>query len=155
MKCEKWIRDDNNRSEEWKATWWLNRLIGRKKKVTVDWPYPFAEGKLFVLTISAGLEGYHVSVDGRHVTSFPYRTVHTQIISPSVCMQEYCIFLYVCVIFTFCRDLLLRMLLDYLLMGMLMCTLYLLLPYLHHILALLHRCILNCFLSGKLFLFAI
>ncbi|KAG5068002.1 hypothetical protein JHK85_000379 [Glycine max] len=74
VKCEKWIRDDNNRSEEWKATWWLNRLIGRKKKVTVDWPYPFAEGKLFVLTISAGLEGYHVSVDGRHVTSFPYRT---------------------------------------------------------------------------------
>ncbi|KAK7407319.1 hypothetical protein VNO78_09135 [Psophocarpus tetragonolobus] len=74
VKCEKWIRDDNNRSEEWKATWWLNRLIGQKKKVTVDWPYPFAEGKLFVLTISAGLEGYHVSVDGRHVTSFPYRT---------------------------------------------------------------------------------
>ncbi|RDX66429.1 Hydroxyproline O-galactosyltransferase GALT6, partial [Mucuna pruriens] len=74
VKCEKWIRDDNNHSEEWKATWWLNRLIGRKKKVTVDWPYPFAEGKLFVLTISAGLEGYHVSVDGRHVTSFPYRT---------------------------------------------------------------------------------
>jgi len=92
VKCEKWIRDDNNRSEEWKATWWLNRLIGRKKKVTVDWPYPFAEGKLFVLTISAGLEGYHVSVDGRHVTSFPYRTVGTQIISPSsVCLQKYLI----------------------------------------------------------------
>ncbi len=82
MKCEKWIRDDDNRSEEWKATWWLNRLIGRKKKVLIDWPYPFAEGKLFVLTISAGLEGYHVSVDGRHVTSFPYRTVGTLIISP-------------------------------------------------------------------------
>ncbi|XP_057448358.1 hydroxyproline O-galactosyltransferase GALT6-like [Lotus japonicus] len=77
VKCEKWIRDDDNHSEEWKATWWLNRLIGRKKKVTVDWPYPFAEGKLFVLTISAGLEGYHVSVDGRHVTSFPYRTGFT------------------------------------------------------------------------------
>ncbi|GFQ07841.1 probable beta-1 3-galactosyltransferase 19 [Phtheirospermum japonicum] len=29
-------------------------------------------GKLFVLTLSAGLEGYHVNVDGRHVTSFPY-----------------------------------------------------------------------------------
>lgn len=77
VKCEKWIRDDNDHSEEWKATWWLNRLIGRKKDVTVDWPYPFAEGKLFVLTISAGLEGYHVSVDGRHVTSFPYRTGFT------------------------------------------------------------------------------
>jgi len=90
VKCEKWIRDDNNRSEEWKATWWLNRLIGRKKKVAVDWPYPFAEGKLFVLTISAGLEGYHVSVDGRHVTSFPYRTVGSLILSStSGGMHEY------------------------------------------------------------------
>ncbi|XWS34919.1 hypothetical protein CRYUN_Cryun21dG0078600 [Craigia yunnanensis] len=74
VKCEKWIRDDNNGWEESKATWWLNRLIGRKKKVALDWPYPFAEGKLFVLTLRAGLEGYHVNVDGRHVTSFPYRT---------------------------------------------------------------------------------
>lgn len=74
VKCEKWIRDDDNHSEESKTTWWLNRLIGRTKKVTVDWPYPFAEEKLFVLTLSAGFEGYHVSVDGRHVTSFPYRT---------------------------------------------------------------------------------
>lgn len=74
VKCEKWIHDDDNRSEEWKATWWLNRLMGRKKVVPVEWPYPFAEGKLFVLTISAGLEGYHITVDGRHVTSFPYRT---------------------------------------------------------------------------------
>ncbi|KAK6122997.1 hypothetical protein DH2020_043244 [Rehmannia glutinosa] len=74
VKCEKWIRDDDNGSEESKATWWLNRLIGRTKKVTIDWPFPFAEGKLFVLTLSAGLEGYHVNVDGRHVTSFPYRT---------------------------------------------------------------------------------
>ncbi|KAK6123458.1 hypothetical protein DH2020_042794 [Rehmannia glutinosa] len=76
VKCEKWIRDDDNGSEESKATWWLNRLIGRTKKVTIDWPFPFAEGKLFVLTLSAGLEGYHVNVDGRHVTSFPYRTRH-------------------------------------------------------------------------------
>ncbi|KAK6123346.1 hypothetical protein DH2020_042906 [Rehmannia glutinosa] len=75
VKCEKWIRDDDNGSEESKATWWLNRLIGRTKKVTIDWPFPFAEGKLFVLTLSAGLEGYHVNVDGRHVTSFPYRTM--------------------------------------------------------------------------------
>ncbi|XWS63582.1 hypothetical protein CRYUN_Cryun06bG0113000 [Craigia yunnanensis] len=74
VKCEKWIRDDDSGSEESKATWWLNRLIGRKKKVALDWPYPFAEGKLFVLTLRSGLEGYHVNVDGRHVTSFPYRT---------------------------------------------------------------------------------
>lgn len=75
LKCEKWIRDDDDHSEESKASWWLNRLIGRTKKVSIDWPYPFAEGKLFVLTLSAGLEGYHVTVDGRHITSFPYRTV--------------------------------------------------------------------------------
>ncbi|KAL5980660.1 Hydroxyproline O-galactosyltransferase galt6 [Asimina triloba] len=74
VKCEKWIRDDDSRSEESKTTWWLNRLIGRTKKVSIDWPFPFVEDKLFVLTLSAGLEGYHVNVDGRHITSFPYRT---------------------------------------------------------------------------------
>ncbi|XP_034673968.1 hydroxyproline O-galactosyltransferase GALT6 [Vitis riparia] len=73
-KCEKWIRDDDDHSESSKSTWWLNRLIGRTKKVTVDWSFPFEEEKLFVLTLSAGLEGYHISVDGRHITSFPYRT---------------------------------------------------------------------------------
>ncbi|KAG8379084.1 hypothetical protein BUALT_Bualt07G0051400 [Buddleja alternifolia] len=77
VKCEKWIRGDDNGSEESKATWWLNRLIGRTKKVSIDWPFPFAEGKLFVLTLSAGLEGYHINVDGRHITSFPYRTGFT------------------------------------------------------------------------------
>lgn len=75
MKCEKWIRDDDSNSEGSKGTWWLNRLVGRTKRVTVDWPFPFAEEKLFVLTVSAGLEGYHINVDGKHVTSFPYRTV--------------------------------------------------------------------------------
>ncbi|KAJ4711230.1 Hydroxyproline O-galactosyltransferase [Melia azedarach] len=74
VKCEKWIRDDDDHSEESKSAWWLNRLIGRTKKVTLEWPYPFSEGNLFVLTVAAGLEGYHISVDGRLITSFPYRT---------------------------------------------------------------------------------
>ncbi|KAL6636734.1 hypothetical protein ACP70R_024306 [Stipagrostis hirtigluma subsp. patula] len=75
LKCEKWIRDDDDsKSEDSKMKLWLNRLIGRLNNVSTDLPYPFAEGKLFVLTITAGLEGYHVNVDGRHVTSFPYRT---------------------------------------------------------------------------------
>ncbi|KAF0912691.1 hypothetical protein E2562_018942 [Oryza meyeriana var. granulata] len=74
LKCEKWIRDDDSKSEESNANWWLNRLIGRGKDVSADRPYPFKEGKLFVLTITAGLDGYHVNVDGRHVASFPYRT---------------------------------------------------------------------------------
>ncbi|KAH9297814.1 hypothetical protein KI387_029496, partial [Taxus chinensis] len=75
-KCEKWIIDDDEEEEpkETKSTSWLNRLIWGKKKSGVDWPYSFVENKLFVLTLSAGVEGYHISVDGRHVTSFPYRT---------------------------------------------------------------------------------
>ncbi|KAI3762614.1 hypothetical protein L1987_53051 [Smallanthus sonchifolius] len=72
VKCEKWIRDDDNSSEESKTTWWLNRMISITQKVRYDWPFPFAEGKLFVLTLTAGLEGYHVNVDGRQITSFPY-----------------------------------------------------------------------------------
>jgi hypothetical protein len=75
LKCEKWIRDDDNKSEESKMKWWVKRLIGRPKDVHISWPYPFAEGKLFVMTLTAGLEGYHVNVDGRHVASFLYRTV--------------------------------------------------------------------------------
>lgn len=75
VKCEKWIRDDEESSNESTSTWWLKRLIGKKKKVSIDWPFPFTENKLFVLTLSAGMEGYHVNVDGRHITSFPYRTV--------------------------------------------------------------------------------
>ncbi|KAK3124698.1 hypothetical protein QOZ80_7BG0590850 [Eleusine coracana subsp. coracana] len=74
VKCEKWIRDGEYQSEKTKTTWWLNRLVGMKKEVNFDWPYPFVEGHLFILTLSAGMEGYHISVDGRHVTSFPYRT---------------------------------------------------------------------------------
>ncbi|XP_028763411.1 hydroxyproline O-galactosyltransferase GALT6-like [Neltuma alba] len=77
VKCEKWIRGDDSHAVESKATWWLSRLIGRTRKVTVDWPFPFSEGKLFVLTLCAGMEGFHVNVDGRHVTSFPYRTGFT------------------------------------------------------------------------------
>ncbi|EOA39841.1 hypothetical protein CARUB_v10008510mg [Capsella rubella] len=79
VKCEKWKRDDDggngDGSDESKKTWWLNRLMGRRKKMIAhDWPFPFAEGKLFVLTLRAGMEGYHISVNGRHITSFPYRT---------------------------------------------------------------------------------
>ncbi|KAL7164013.1 hypothetical protein ACSBR2_040008 [Camellia fascicularis] len=87
VKCEKWIRDDDNHSEESKTIWWLNRLIGRTTKVTVDWPYPFVEDKLFVLSLSAGLEGYHINVDGRHVTSFPYRTGFTLEDATGLCIK--------------------------------------------------------------------
>lgn len=60
--------------KESKTTSWFKRFIGRKKKPELTWPFPFAEGKMFILTVRAGLEGYHINVGGRHVTSFPYRT---------------------------------------------------------------------------------
>ncbi|CAN6455233.1 unnamed protein product [Victoria cruziana] len=75
-KCEKWIRNDISSSDlkESKTTWWLKRFIGRAKKPAMTWPFPFVEDRLFVLTVRAGMEGYHINVGGRHVTSFPYRT---------------------------------------------------------------------------------
>lgn len=73
-KCEKWTRSDIVGSRESKTTSWFKRFIGREQKPQVTWPFAFAEGRMFVLTLRAGVEGYHISVGGRHVTSFPYRT---------------------------------------------------------------------------------
>lgn len=74
-KCEKWVRSDNVDSKASKRTSWLQRFIGRAKKPAMTWPFPFSEGRLFSLTLRAGVEGYHINVGGRHITSFPYRPV--------------------------------------------------------------------------------
>ncbi|XP_042435606.1 hydroxyproline O-galactosyltransferase GALT6-like isoform X2 [Zingiber officinale] len=73
VKCEEWIQDVDNKVKKSKMASWFNTLIGSTKN-SLDRPYPFVEGNLFVLTLTAGLEGFHVNVDGRHVTSFAYRT---------------------------------------------------------------------------------
>lgn len=75
VKCEKWDHADSLDPKETKITSWLKRFVGRPKKPDMAWPFPFAEGKLFVLTIQAGVEGYNIYVGGRHISSFPYRTV--------------------------------------------------------------------------------
>jgi len=74
-RCEKWMRNDIVDSKESKTTSWFKRFIGREQKPEVTWPFPFVEGRLFILTLRAGVDGYHVNVGGRHLTSFPYRTV--------------------------------------------------------------------------------
>lgn len=74
-RCEKWMKNDIVDLKESRTTSWFNRFIGRAQKPEVTWPYPFVEGKLFVMTIRAGVDGYHIVVGGRHVTSFSYRTV--------------------------------------------------------------------------------
>lgn len=77
VKCESWASNNDNLAEKSKSKWWenMNRFLGVKDKVTVEWPFPFVEDNLFVLTLRAGFEGYHVDVGGNHITSFPYRTV--------------------------------------------------------------------------------
>uniref|UniRef100_A0A0E0RFQ7 Hexosyltransferase n=1 Tax=Oryza rufipogon TaxID=4529 RepID=A0A0E0RFQ7_ORYRU len=85
---ENWILDADGRSKE-STTTWLNRLIGQKE-MNFDWPYPFVEGRLFVLTISAGLEGGFVLEDATglslsgdlDVQSGPY-PLHTQALPQS------------------------------------------------------------------------
>ncbi|EEF31313.1 transferase, transferring glycosyl groups, putative [Ricinus communis] len=73
LRCEKWMRNDIVDSKESKTTSWFKRFIGREQKPEVTWPFPFAEGRLFILTLRAGVDGYHINVGGLHVTSFPYR----------------------------------------------------------------------------------
>lgn len=71
LQCEKWLHGDQKGVE---SSWWLHRLVGRMEKPEINWPFPFIPDRLFILTLRAGLEGYHMSVDGRHITSFPYTT---------------------------------------------------------------------------------
>lgn len=76
-RCEKWMRNDIVDAKESKTTSWFNRFIGREQKPEVTWPFPFVEGGLFILTLRAGVDGYHINVGGRHISSFPYRTGFT------------------------------------------------------------------------------
>ncbi|XP_057422343.1 hydroxyproline O-galactosyltransferase GALT2-like [Lotus japonicus] len=76
-RCEKWMRNDIVDSKVSKTTSWFKRFIGREQKPEMNWPFPLIEGRMFVLTLRAGVDGYHINVGGRHVTSFPYRTGFT------------------------------------------------------------------------------
>ncbi|GAA0175260.1 glycosyltransferase [Lithospermum erythrorhizon] len=77
LRCEKWVRNDIEGSKQSKIISWFQRFIGRANKPVMTWPFPFVEDRLFVLTIRAGVDGYHINVGGRHVTSFPYHTGFT------------------------------------------------------------------------------
>ncbi|XP_031285856.1 hydroxyproline O-galactosyltransferase GALT2 isoform X1 [Pistacia vera] len=77
VRCEKWMRNDIVDSKDSKTASWFKRFIGREQKPEVTWPFPFSEGRLFILTVRAGIDGFHISVGGWHVTSFPYRTGFT------------------------------------------------------------------------------
>ena len=75
VRCQKWIRDDMADSKESKTNSWFQWFIGRPQKPEVTWSFPFVEDRLSILTVRAGVDGFHINVGGRHETSFPYRTV--------------------------------------------------------------------------------
>jgi hypothetical protein len=87
-RCEKWELPDAVNSKETKTSSWLNRFIGRAKKPEMTWPYPFSEGKMFVLTIQAGVQGYHINVGGRHAASFPHRMVYFQFLQQMILFRD-------------------------------------------------------------------
>lgn len=70
LNCERWLQEDGDGDE---PSWWLRRLIERKEKPEMSWRYPFVQNRSFIMTVRAGLEGYHMSVDGKHVSSFGYQ----------------------------------------------------------------------------------
>ncbi|KAE8707953.1 putative beta-1,3-galactosyltransferase 20 [Hibiscus syriacus] len=61
-KCEKWLRNDGADSKESKTTSWFRRFIEREQKPKVTWPFPFVDGRPFILTLRAGIDGYHINV---------------------------------------------------------------------------------------------
>jgi beta-1,3-galactosyltransferase len=66
-----------------------NAMVGREERNMVnkkhhptankhDEPstyFPFKQGYLAIATLRVGVEGIHMTVDGKHVTSFTYRMV--------------------------------------------------------------------------------
>lgn len=96
------MQNDMVDSKESKTTSWFKRFIGRKQKPEVTWPFPFVEGRLFILTMRAGIDGYHISVGGRHVTSFPYRTVSCKN-KNYLWVHFYCFLLFFKAMFVFLR----------------------------------------------------
>lgn len=42
---------------------------------SANYPFPFVEGIPFTASLWAGVEGFHMTVNGRHETSFAYREV--------------------------------------------------------------------------------
>lgn len=48
-----------------------------------DANFPFVEGNPFTATLWVGLEGFHMTVNGRHETSFAYREVRYELMDHS------------------------------------------------------------------------
>lgn len=51
------------------------RHLSAKKGGQPSTYFPFKQGYLAIATLRIGLEGIHMTVDGKHITSFAYRAV--------------------------------------------------------------------------------
>lgn len=56
-----------NQPEDWQSQTGHGQLSGR---------FSIVEGEPFTVTLWAGVEGFHMTVNGRHETSFAYREVN-------------------------------------------------------------------------------
>jgi hypothetical protein len=72
-KCEKWLPKGEPDVKE--SSWWLSKLIEKIEMPETISRFPFYHNHSFIMTLRAGLEGYHMNVDGKHIASFPYTTV--------------------------------------------------------------------------------
>ncbi|KAF8401247.1 hypothetical protein HHK36_012179 [Tetracentron sinense] len=63
------IEENANGSQPSNETW----TNGLKGSTHMSFNFPFAEGNAFTATLWVGLEGFHMTVNGRHETSFGYR----------------------------------------------------------------------------------
>lgn len=52
--------------------------------------FPFVEGNPFTATLWVGLEGFHMTVNGRHETSFAYREVRYDFIGNNRLLPKTC-----------------------------------------------------------------
>ncbi|KAL6567744.1 hypothetical protein OROGR_001412 [Orobanche gracilis] len=89
VKCEKWIRDDDNGSKESKTTWWLKRLIGRTKKVSLDWPFPFAKNKLFHARKEVNMELMKEAAYFGDIVIVPYMDNYDLVVLETIAICEY------------------------------------------------------------------
>ena len=56
------------------------RKMPSRSSNTKEW-FPFVEGSPFAATLWVGWEGFHMTINGKHITSYAYRQVYSEELS--------------------------------------------------------------------------
>lgn len=76
--CNQRIGQDDSENKSSNFSIWSSMGRNRSKPRRF---FPFKKGYLSVMTLRAGEEGVHMTVDGRHATSFAFREVINHLFS--------------------------------------------------------------------------